>query len=331
MRKYVCPRCGREIEAMENHEIGLCSQCVAELTSLQYKSSVSVEFCSRCGFCPMYGMKFEDLEEVVHQMVMDSFEGRNVEFDIEKRSENFFRVHGKVVDRIGEVETEKMFDFFVKFVPKVCDVCSRKAGGYYEAIIQIRSPSREKCLQAESLVKDMISSESDRMAFITKRVDVRGGIDIFIGSKKIAKKVCSHVVSEMGGSVKTSATLVGKKDGKDVYRVTYSLRLPLLAKGDVVEWKGRTYVVTNVGEKISLTPIEGGKVVVLPLDERLDVIGNIGDVVEVQVLSSDESAIEVMHPRTYETVWIRKNEDVRDRAIVLLTKKGLIHIPNKFV
>jgi len=63
------------------------------------------------------------------------------------------------------------------------------------------------------------------MAFISKVKELREGIDIYVGSAKVGKQISKRIVREFGGTFSESAKLVGHKDGKNQYRISYAVRL----------------------------------------------------------------------------------------------------------
>jgi nonsense-mediated mRNA decay protein 3 len=54
------------------------------------------------------------------------------------------------------------------------------------------------------------------------------------------------MAQSFGAEIKEAPQIVGRKDGQDVYRVTYSARLPEYRAGDVVEVEGTYYLVDAI-------------------------------------------------------------------------------------
>ena len=59
----------------------------------------------------------------------------------------------------------------------------------------------------------------DRLAFIAKTIQLKEGLDLYVGTVKAAKRIVRALVREMGVNFSDSAKLVGRRDGKDIYRV----------------------------------------------------------------------------------------------------------------
>ncbi|MCD6387722.1 MAG: hypothetical protein J7L30_05325, partial [Methanophagales archaeon] len=62
--------------------------------------------------------------------------------------------------------------------------------------------------------------------FITKEKKVRGGIDFYVSSSAYARRISREIVRRLGGSFSESPKLYGIKNGKRIYRVSFSVRLP---------------------------------------------------------------------------------------------------------
>ena len=53
-------------------------------------------------------------------------------------------------------------------------------------------------------------------------------------------------------------SLQGRKDGKDIYRITFSLRLPEFMPHDIIAHKGRVIEVKKFGKNVTGVDIETG-------------------------------------------------------------------------
>jgi nonsense-mediated mRNA decay protein 3 len=115
----------------------------------------------------------------------------------------------------GELAT---FDrkFIVKVGRQMCKPCSLKAGGYYEALFQLRGDP-QKCIKTMERLTKFVER---RGGFISKSEDVQGGYDIYISSKDItALFIKMYELKPI-----RSFQLYGVRNGKKVYRNIYSLR-----------------------------------------------------------------------------------------------------------
>jgi nonsense-mediated mRNA decay protein 3 len=127
------------------------------------------------------------------------------------------KLHGMDYKETKEAEVRITLD--------LCKDCSRRKGGYYEAILQIRG---EVPGEIQNKVRNMLDSltKKDRRSFITDVKALKEGVDFYIGSIRAARKVARNLKQEYGGRIRESPKLMGMdKHGKKVYRVTIALRL----------------------------------------------------------------------------------------------------------
>ncbi|MBI5253981.1 MAG: hypothetical protein HY930_06280, partial [Euryarchaeota archaeon] len=185
----------------------------------------------------------DDLEEVLQgasfSAIKDSVEPKDASIkislqDIKKSSETVYIVtcSVKAEGRVFGVEYSAEKNVMVRARLELCDNCSRQAGGYYESILQLRSEDAlgsAKREEIESLVNTAISSlaQKDRKAFLSDFKTMKEGMDFYIGSTKVARKLAEMLRGKFGGGISESPKLFGRsKSGKDLYRVTIALRLP---------------------------------------------------------------------------------------------------------
>ena len=96
----------------------------------------------------------------------------------------------------------------------VCLTCTRRAGNYYEATVQLRSTGRklsEEEFQNLRATLDTVkeSLSDDPMFFITNEGPVTGGYDVVMGSKGLARAWGRHLTKEYGGQVVETNSTVG--------------------------------------------------------------------------------------------------------------------------
>jgi len=101
----------------------------------------------------------------------------------------------------------------------ICNLCKKKGSNYFEAIIQIR-PKNKDLLK---FIKNDV--EADGKTFISMEEEKKFGYDLHITSKNYLQSILPKIKKEFKAETKISATLFGKKDGKDIYRVTLLVRL----------------------------------------------------------------------------------------------------------
>ncbi len=208
-----------------------------------------------------------------------------------------------------------------------CDVCSRRVSGYYEAVIQIRG-EEEKVEEITGEIRRRF--KEDPKAFILKEEEEREGRDFYVSNSKLAKKVIRELQNKYGGEIKETATLYTRKEGKDVYRMTYLLRLPQISKGDIVILGDDVYFVEKVyRHSVELVNARTGE----RRKEDYQEIERKGRILKVNpqeaiVLYSRGDEIYVMDPVNYSQKAVKKLGNVVGEKIkVVKLGEELFHYP----
>lgn len=100
-----------------------------------------------------------------------------------------------------------------------CRSCSRRAGGYYEAIVQVRNVDDPQVLGG-AVQKALKKAD----AFLVREQQVKHGSDLYIETIRGGKIVANALHRYFGGKFITSSKLVGRRDGRDVFRLTFLIR-----------------------------------------------------------------------------------------------------------
>ena len=194
----ICPRCGESSKTRQF--VGtFCASCVP--IDIKCPPRVKTEACPRCG------KKQGDISELALKSCKGTYE--NARYDVEK-GEAIFLV------RVGHDLVEVRKPVSVEVQDHICDNCGKAAGGYFEAIIQLRGdPGKitSMAVKVEKLIQ--------RKSFIARFIEQKEGLDFYIGDKKAAEKV----VDMIGEPFIRSEKLGGMKEGKRVYRSTFCIRL----------------------------------------------------------------------------------------------------------
>jgi nonsense-mediated mRNA decay protein 3 len=123
---------------------------------------------------------------------------------------------------------------------------------YFEAILQLRDVSSE----VEDFVYEGIQ---DAAIPVAKEVKVKNGVDLFLADVRFTKALGKKLQDKFGGQILSSASLFGRKDGKEIYRTTILFRGVPFHKGDLVFWQGEEYNVKAVGGDLLLQHAKTGK------------------------------------------------------------------------
>ena len=322
--KLFCPKCGRETE-----EEGLCAACFAErYVVFEVPQVVEVRVCAKCpsykvgdAWVEMGGpVTFEELvkkaaSKTVRLALAVNKEVRDPQITVvpEPVSPYVLNVRVAVAGEIGgrPVATEAVVEARVR--RETCDICSRLAGGYYEGIIQVRAqdrfPTKEEVGQCLKIIENTIvraAKAGDRLAFITDVFPLPEGADVYVGSSTCARQASRAIIDGLGGTVLEAPKLVGAKMGKDLYRITFAVRLPNIVAGDIVKMRGRVVLVERLGKKVAGTDLATGQATSAPEDVPLEKIADRSEAVKTVLVSEDADTVQVLDPVTYAAITIRR-------------------------
>jgi len=207
----LCARCGKR-KAKIN---GLCEPCYLEtheLFSLKRKK-LELRVCRDCGKIFLRGKWREmELKEAIRSMLKKLVKehGTIEEYELEVFG-NRLLIRGR--GKLEGCEMEKVEEKEVKIEIKevLCDTCTKRRGGYYEALIHFRIPD-EKALAFLFQFQENIS----------KLEHSKHGIEAWIIDKNVARKI-ANLARRRGYEVKSSYKLVGMKKDKKLYREYYTI------------------------------------------------------------------------------------------------------------
>ena len=220
----------------------------------------------------------------------------------------------------------------------VCPTCTRRAGRYYEATMQLRSAGRRL---DETEVKDLRAtlddvlgrSDSDPMFFITEEGAVQGGWDLLLGSKAMARLWAKHLATRFGGQVKESSKVIGHREGEDVSRLTVLYRKPAYALGDVVRFDGGLWRVDSWRKEgpilLSMNRLHRSSASWRDMERAL-VASRAREQVEVEILRADDSAIDILDQRDWQVRTIARPFDLpidADRVRIALIDEEWVGLP----
>ncbi len=280
----ICCKCGKnDSEAVIID--GFCLSCFAvefPLIESFPERQFNLTCCKLCGDL-MYHNKWQEVFDDPKAIILDFFheflkkvksvKGTEpiVIADFEIPTLEFASKHELTVvfegtphEDVPPYQEEKTVDLVINI--GVCERCARYQRGYYESTVQIRGDKRNITEEEQEFISKIIQEKKDenlgknRMAYISKTVDqIRGGIDLYIGSEHFAKSLANIIAGAMAASIEYSTKLKSVKDGKPMYQTTYCVRLPYFEKGDVVNYQNEPYQVEG---------INNGRVIIFNLKTR---------------------------------------------------------------
>lgn len=339
-----CVECGKEGKTYD----GLCASChLARRRFVSLPEFVDVQVCGSC-FAARIGKKWVDavsVESAIRLAIQDALEKERSVTDAEiklkltERDSRNYLAEATVVFTSGDFTAEKEFKINARLKKDTCQRCGKKSGHYYEAILQLRgaqSRKDDKRLEAARgalLFRAESISKNNREFFISREEKVPGGYDFYTSSSSIAKSLAKDLTKDFGASSKSSSSLVGKKDGQDLNRMTYLIRLPEYARGDVLLIDGRYYLLRSFeGSSLSVTDLitwqESGMNLGRLSEIEVAVRGE--DILEADVISDSGSEIQILDSEANMPVDVVKPRNfaasIRTVSFVK-TKNGILLVP----
>jgi len=213
MQKF-CFLCGKKTDKLIE---GYCEECFErEFRLLRIPEKIELTVCSRCGSVKE-GNRWSKItveEGLARKLKILGFD---VKLSIQKLDDHF-HIYVKGFLKEGRKEKEERYHAHVSIKKSICNDCSRRASEHYEAIIQLRGQFDEEMV-------DTIIRYLDEKGTSLKVEDVKGGVDISVGSKSAAENVSERIKKQKKVELKKSFKLVTRKEGKNVYKTVISLRI----------------------------------------------------------------------------------------------------------
>jgi len=298
----------------------LCENCLRTRTVFsQVSERIQQHRCAKCGMHEVekrwVRIEDEELGELRLRENLGVTEGATaviVDMAYQPIDDRTARLHVTVEGELEGYKFENQHEVLLQTSNAVCPSCTRKAGAYFEATMQLRSAGRrlseEELKDLRGTLDELLDElESDPMFFVTKEGPVTGGWDLQLGSKALARTWARRLVRRFGGTTKETSTLVGMREGSEVTRLTLSYRKPAYGLGDVIRLK-REYWLVSAWQK------DGPKIRRLDRNERTGVtwrdmekatvVSKSEDQFIVDILNRDSSGAEVMDPNDYRVVTV---------------------------
>jgi nonsense-mediated mRNA decay protein 3 len=311
-----CPKCGKPSETT-----GLCSQCRIKSTPwFTCDRRVKSTNCPSCGATKVVNTWTDSVAERAdlgpeiaksavhfHPDVKKPF----IEVAIRDLTLNRSRATLSLRGILYNKPVEGTCTVEILWHKEQCDRCNRISGSYYEGMIQVRAEGRipstfEKQMSASiaQQIEDTIQAGGERLSFISDMNEIHDGLDIIVGSQHIGQLISQGIVAQLGGRYTTHPKLVGEKNGRQLYRITYSVRLPRFQKHDVVIVRKRYYEVERVeSNHVKVLDLRDGTSKTLRADDIERIIGNSRSGEPALAAFSDNAIVGILDPvsgRTHE-------------------------------
>ena len=258
-----CVRCG----ATDPPFIGaLCVRCYSERTPLvRLPPYLDLVLCPTCG-SRQVGSHWEKVRGNDRDSLRRSDLERHIElagpakllkavWEVSGLNPRLRQVDARLTVDVGGTPVEVPAQSEVHMILHSCPECSRRGGHYFTARIQLR-PAEEGSVRDLRAFKPWsmriwlshlkACSEKQRDA-VTREEELKEGWDIFFADTLAARAVARSFKERTSSSIRETASLWGMKNGREIHRLTFLVRLPPVGRGDLLESEGRLWEVRTLG------------------------------------------------------------------------------------
>ena len=332
-----CPKCGAPSENGE-----LCGKCrVKDTVWVTIAPRAECILCPTCGSIKTSGIWSDtavEKEELGQSLVNGVIVFHKDVEDIEKEisiidtSSNRSLATVHVSGNLYGIPLEETAKVKIIWVREQCDRCCRIAGSYYEGVIQVRASGRKptafelrRASEIAYQIEDQLQTAGDRLSFVSSIDETKDGIDIVFSSQTIGAAISHDICGALGGSFTTHPKLVGQKAGVNLYRVTYSLRLPRFSRGDIIK-HGREYfqILRQTKDTLFVRDLATGQSRAFREDENDPLLGNIHDPETGVVIYKDAGLLGFLNLKTDATEEIAERSwlDTKEGDTILFVRDG---------
>lgn len=235
-----CVVCGRTGLPIED---GVCAECFADTHALvRADAHARVTMCPTCG-ARQVGSHWEragtstfltpeDLLPFLEPLPEVGIRRVNWEETGLNPQQREMRAIARV--RFRGLERDVAVQFVAHIEPRTCPDCSRKSGHYYTALIQLRGPEGrptgpqrdDRGRLRELWDRHLPEARAEWRKAMSWEEQRPEGWDFYLVDTVAAKALARWLKARLGATLTEAPTLYGRKDGRDVYRVTFCLRVP---------------------------------------------------------------------------------------------------------
>lgn len=342
-----CVECGKEGPIYKD---GVCANCYIKTNRFtKGPDLIDLSICSHCDSFKVKNTWTSDLfSDVIRRLVKNTFQISNDLKNIDIETECIEKKQGMecrvvISGFLDNKEITEEHKLLIRLKKTVCDVCSKKFGGYHEAVIQIRADKRilsederHNIRQSiEGLVENM-NAKGNRSLFITDIGMEHGGLDFYLSDKGASLAIAKKIQVQYGGEIKQSSKNIGMKDSKQVYRMTYLLRIPSYTIGDLISIDDSFFYISSItGNKVHLNDLSSWDEKVLDGKElqKASIFGREDLIKEMIIVSQTNQDVQVMDPKSYKMHIIKKPMSVSyksEKIKVVIIEDKLFLLPEKF-
>ncbi|MGA2104020.1 MAG: 60S ribosomal export protein NMD3 [Methanoregula sp.] len=288
IRDRFCPKCGEPSD-----KEGLCAKCqVADTPWAVCDTRVTSTHCPSCGATKQVNT-WTDTNRERAELAPDlartavhfhpDVKNRAIKVEVRDISQNRSRANLTITGTLYGHPVDKTCTVELAWNKEQCDRCNRITGSYYEGIVQVRAEERtistfemQKAAAIATQIEETLQEGGERLSFISDMTENRDGLDITVGSQHIGLLIVQGITAQLGGRYTTHPKLVGEKCGRQIFRITYLIRLPRYQRHDVVKL-GRAYAeVEQVDSRhIRVFDLSEGRSRSITEEDIISMIGNV--------------------------------------------------------
>jgi len=283
-----CPLCGRTPKDAGPFIEGFCSSCYFQQHPLVIlRRTPLVKVCPRCesywngrswvpkGETPinehLTNMVCNLLDPLFSPKQPATYEVRVID-EPEGPISRAKKLRVEVTARARECAYEERKVLELPITSAVCDRCRRSSGGYFEALLQIRTAGGKLAPRQQEPILAFLDQRLAAMPTPSepvKIIEAQGGIDIKFISGHLARRLAKELATKFGLILGVSSKVAGRsRDGETQRRESYVLRFPLLQVGDVFAKDDTPYRIINIHNgRYVLVDLESGRRAAIPPKE----------------------------------------------------------------
>jgi len=316
--------CGKEGPIFRD---GVCISCYLKTHGFSKgPDTIDVITCAHCGSYKYKSTWTSDLfGDIIRKIIKNAFDISNelkkIDINTEFKEQKEGMVGKAVISGfVEDVEITEKHELLVRLKKTVCDVCSKRFGGYHEAIIQIRADKRKLTKDELNAIRSMVEgfvehfqTKGNRNLFITDIGEERGGIDFYLSDKNFGLAIAKKIQGQYGGTIKQSSKNIGMKDSRQVYRMTYLLRLPAFSRKDILLFKNQFFYISSISvNKVHVFNLKNWDELVFDLKdlEHGKIVGNEKNIRDIILISQTKNEIQIMTPDKYNVITLKKPKNI---------------------
>ena len=296
MPNRFCAICGKSLKQNSPH-FNMCMDCYLNENPLfELPDSFSMKICKECG---MYSKKeewiespsndiFGIIEEVIEKFLLKKYiKSNEIQFSFSYDKTNFIYnssdllkslkliVHGKLIKN-PKICSEQNIDIVINY--ELCNNCSNLISGmHFLSIIQLRVKGEEffdvianSLSEIQKYVEDLYLE--DNRQYISKLVDQKYGVDLFLSTNELMKKIIVFLKPRYNFILKRSKKLVGRdsQKGRNLYRLKSLIKFIPFKRSDWIILNEKKLFVENIHKKIVVLRDEGNLRIVKDFNDFFD-------------------------------------------------------------